>query len=132
MTSKPSRPVTARCATCGRRFTPQRRDQRYCSAKCRQRSYRARAKIDDLDQQIELARRHYWGLIRQKAEALLGLTESQILTREAQTVDERGNVFMHGQHVGHTTPSRPGRASWGLEAAGPPWMPPTYLSNDGS
>lgn len=120
---KPSRAVTARCVACQRRFTPARRDQRYCSAACRQRAHRARAKLDALDRQIEAARRRYWSLIRERAEAL-AVSESEVLMDEAQTVDEHGNVFMHGEHVGHTTPMKPGWTGWGLEAAGPPWMPP--------
>jgi hypothetical protein len=47
---------------------------------------------------------------------------------EAQFVDEAGHVTMHGRVVGHTEPHRPGGgaawAAWGLDAAGPPFIPP--------
>jgi hypothetical protein len=43
---------------------------------------------------------------------------------EAQDVDQHGNVFMYGEHVGRVDPDRPGWAGWELEAAGPPWSPP--------
>ena len=51
---------------------------------------------------------------------------SQVLTGEAQLVNEAGEVFMHGRQVGTTTPHRPGWAAWGLEAAGAPFNPPPY------
>lgn len=58
---------------------------------------------------------------------------SQVVTAEAQFVDEDGNVYMGGANGGlgsgatlvrHTEPHRLGWAGWGLEAAGPPWSPP--------
>ena len=131
--AKPSRPVTrTSCVTCQQKFKPGRADQRYCSNACRARAHRARARLDDLDREIKEARRHYWGLIRRKAEAL-GTSESGVLTAEAQFVDEDGNVYMGGANgdplsggtlVGHTEPHRLGWQTWGLEAAGPPWSPP--------
>jgi hypothetical protein len=121
---KPLRNVTApRCAICHKRFTAKRKDARYCSDACRQRAARSRAKVDDLDRQIHNARVLYWTLISRKAEAL-DAPMSDVVTGEAQTVDGNGNVFMHGEHVGHTTPHRLGWETWGLEAAGPPWSPP--------
>ncbi len=124
--AKPSRTVTRKsCVTCQRKFTPDRADQRHCSNACRARAHRARARLDDLDREIEEARRHYWGLIRRKAEAL-DASESQVLSAEAQYVDGNGNVYMGPDrtHVGHTEPHRLGWETWGLEAAGPPWSPP--------
>jgi hypothetical protein len=122
VTPKPLRAVT-RCVVCQKRFKASRKDARYCSDACRQRAARSRAQVDDLDRQIHDARVLYWTLVRRKAEAL-GTSPSQVVTAEAQFVDGDGNVYMHGRHVGHTEPHRPGWAGWGLEAAGPPWSPP--------
>lgn len=125
MPKEPSRTVTrTRCVVCGGKFTAGRRDARYCSGRCRQRAQRARADQDDLLRQIGEAKRHYWGLVRRYAEAL-GTTESQVLTGEAQFVDEAGNVYIRDEFAGHTAPAASGGAAWGLEAAGPPWSPPT-------
>ena len=126
MTAKePSRTVTrARCAACGAKFKAARRDARYCSGRCRQRALRARAEQDGLLRQLEETRRLYWSLVRRYAEAL-GADESRILEGEAQFVDEAGNVWIRGELAGHTAPPADGRAKWGLEAAGPPWSPPT-------
>jgi hypothetical protein len=124
---KVSRPVTRRrCVSCEKSFTAKRRDARYCSAKCRQRATRARAGADDIDQAIDRAKSTYWGLVRRKAEAQ-GVSVSQVITGEAQYVDAAGNVFVRGRHVGHTSPhpAGPQWSSWGLEAAGLPWSPPT-------
>lgn len=122
---QPSRTVTLRtkCATCGGKFTPRRADARYCGGACRQRVARARAKLSEIDREIEKARLRYWTLVREKAVAL-GVEPSHIVTAEAPTVDVDGSVYLHGEHVGHVEPHRPGWAAWGLEAAGPPWTPP--------
>jgi hypothetical protein len=109
---------------CGAKFRATRRDARYRSGRCRQRAQRARVEQDDLLRQIDEAKRHYWGLVRRYAEAL-GTSEAQVLTDEAQFVDEAGNVWIRGEHAGHAAPPGNGRAGWGLEAAGPPWSPPT-------
>ena len=76
---------------------------------------------------------HYWNLIRRQAEAT-EQSVSQILTAQSQFVDGAGNVYMGGEGmggigegrrlVGRTTPPRPGWETWGLEAVGPPFMPP--------
>ena len=97
---------------------------RYCSGRCRQRALRARAEQDALLRQLEEAKRHYWALVRRYAEAL-GADESRVLEVEAQFVDEAGNVWIRGEFAGHAAPAADGRARWGLEAAGPPWSPPT-------
>lgn len=112
------------CLSCGTKFVPTRRDNHYCSGACRQRAHRARKNVSDIDRRIDEAKKRYWSLIREKAEAT-GATESQVLTDEAQTVDEDGNVFVRGKLVGKTKPFRPGWSSWGLEAAPPPFAPPT-------
>lgn len=130
MSANPLRNVT--CATCRKKFRPARRDQRYCSAACRQRAHRARAQVSDLDRAVEAARRAYWSAVAEKAKAD-GVSMSRVVTAQAQFVDAAGNVFVGGptgglgpgaRHVGHTRPVRPGWASWGLEAAGAPWSPP--------
>lgn len=60
-----SRLVRAReCQVCRTRFAPKRSDARYCSAACRQRSFRARSKEDELVRELEAARRRYWELAR--------------------------------------------------------------------
>jgi hypothetical protein len=41
-TVTPSRDESRRCVTCSQPLNGARRDARYCSAKCKQRSYRAR------------------------------------------------------------------------------------------
>lgn len=133
MSPKPSRAVTRqRCVLCGDRFTARRRDARYCSGKCRQRAARARVAAGELAQEIEATRRRYWELVRLAAEAR-GVDMSRVVTEQAQSVDEQGNVYMGGpmgglgagaRLVGHTTPPRPGWSTWGLEAAGPPFCPP--------
>ena len=130
---KASRTVTrARCCTCNKSFRARRSDVRYCSGRCRQRALRARQESEAIDQEIEAARLHYWDLIRRKAESK-GCDMSHVLTLEAQLVDEDGNVFMHAEqgdglrprkHVGTITTHRPGWSAWGLEAAGPPFIPP--------
>ena len=58
------------CVVCQAKFKPAHRDAAYCSAACRQRAARLRINVDDLDKQISEARRLYWRLVRQKAEAL--------------------------------------------------------------
>ena len=124
---KLSRPVTlakAKCAACGRKFAPTRRDSRYCGPACRQRAYRARARGDDIDRRIDEAKRLYWSLIREKVEGT-GRDPEQVMTDEAQFVDERGNVFLRGKLVGKKIPDRRGWASWGLEAGGRAFSPPT-------
>lgn len=134
MTTKPSRNVTrARCVVCDKKYKATRRDARYCSGTCRQRATRARAQCSDIDREIEEARKQYWDAVRRKAEAN-GLHLSQVLTAEAQFVDEDGNVYMGGDTiggvggsrrlVGRTEPIRSGWAAWGLEAAGAPFSPP--------
>jgi hypothetical protein len=134
MSPKPSRPVTRKCAICRASFTAKRRDARYCSGKCRQRATRARQASDDINREIEAARRYYWALVRLAAEAR-GVGVSQILTEQSQSVDAQGNVFMGGRLgglgpgaklVGRVTPHRPGWTAWGLEAAGPPFSPPPF------
>jgi hypothetical protein len=127
---QPSRPVTRpRCVTCGHKFIAHRSDARYCSGRCRQRANRARQESTDLDLQIEAARRQYWTLVRRKA-AAQGVSLSQVLTHEAQTVDPDGRVFMHGVQVGTTRPPRPGWTTWGLEAAAAPFKPPPGKKSD--
>jgi hypothetical protein len=134
MSDNPSRAVTRRkCVVCGSKFKASRRDAAYCSSACRQKAARSRSGVDEIDREIDEARRVYWALIRRKAEAE-GKSESQILTVQSQFVDEHGNVYMGGgkmggmgadaQLVGRVTPNRPGWSSWGLEAAGPPFSPP--------
>jgi hypothetical protein len=124
LAARPSRAVTQRCQGCERRFAPSRRDARYCSGACRQRAHRARADVHDIDRQIDEAKARYWRLIRRKAEAL-SVHVSRIVTDEAQFVDPEGNVYVRGKLAGAVRPNRPGWAAWGLEAAGPPFSPPT-------
>jgi hypothetical protein len=123
---KPSRAVTRKCSACGHRF-PGRKDAQYCSGACRQAAQRARNKTTDYAREIEAARLYYWRLV---AEAALsrGVPVSRIVTEQAHYVDADGNVYQGfpgaGRLVGRTTPSQPGWAAWGSEAAGPPWDPP--------
>ena len=125
MSEKTSRAVTrAKCVVCEKKFKATRKDARYCSAACRQRAARARAGQDDLAREIDAAKAHYWALVRKEAEAR-GRSVSQVVTEQAQYVDVDGSVYIGGRLVGHTTPHRPGWAAWGLEAAGPPFSPPT-------
>lgn len=129
---KPSRRVTrpkSKCAACGAKFLPARRDNRYCSGACRQRAHRARAAVSDIDRRIDEAKALYWSLIREKAEGT-GLERSQVVTDEAQFVDKNGYVFVRGELVGKKKPHRPGWAAWGLEAAGGPFSPPTVWIHD--
>jgi hypothetical protein len=129
-----SQKVTAKCVVCQKKFKPQRRDARYCSPACRQRSHRSRANLEDLDHEIEAARLHYWKLIAQKAHAL-GRSMADTMADESQYVDLEGNVFQGSifnrggwRWIGKVRQGRAARAgfnSWGLEAAGPPWCPPS-------
>ncbi len=129
--SQTSRAVTRnKCVVCGKRFKATRKDARYCTGACRQRASRARNASDDLDREIDAAKAHYWKLIREQAEAK-GAPVSQILTEQAQLVTADGNVYIRGKHVGHANPHRPGWAGWGLEAAGPPFSPPTEWLDEG-
>jgi hypothetical protein len=115
-----------RCVVCERKLTAKRRGARYCSGACHQRATRARARESDLERlerEIDAAKAHYWALVQQMAEAR-GVQVSQVVTEQAQFVDEDGNVSIRDRLVGKTTPHRPGWASWGLEAAGPPFSPP--------
>jgi Bacteriophage Lambda NinG protein len=123
---KPLRPVTRKCATCERKFQPARGDARYCSGACRQRAHRARARSDSLDREIEATRRRYWELLQERA---IAQQRGQVLSDEAQFVDEEGKVFMHGEMVGRTKPIRPGWSSWGAEAGGAPWAVPPGKSS---
>jgi hypothetical protein len=135
-TPEPSRAVTKRkCVTCRKTFRPARRDARYCSGRCRQAAHRARTDADDLDREIEAARLRYWELIAQKAKAL-GRSRSDVLTGESQYVDLDGTVYVGGVLGGGECrrlagrlpgPNRAGWTDWGLEAAGPPWAPPTAV-----
>lgn len=121
---------------CGAKFQPRRLDAKYCKPACRQRSHRARAGVSELDREIEETRVHYWKLIAQKAHAL-GRARLQIVTDESQYVDADGNVFVGGvlggggwRLAGRTAqPHRQGWSAWGLEAAGPPWAPPSNLEH---
>jgi hypothetical protein len=114
---------------CGASFTARRRDARYCSGKCRQRGTRARSKQVDWQRELDSIRALYWATLRQAAEAR-GVPRSQVVTEQAQFVDTDGNVFVGPldgpkRFVGKTTPHRAGWSAWGLEAAGPPFSPPT-------
>ena len=58
-----------------------------------------------------------------------GVDVSQVLTDQAVYVDADGNVFRgfpgsNGDFLGRINPNHRGWASWGLEAAGPPFNPP--------
>ena len=108
------------CGACGRRVKGKRSDARYCSPACRQRAYRARSTEDELVREIEATRLRYWRLTAELQTA----RGREVMSGEAQFVDEAGRVYMHGEQVGRTTPHRPGWAAWGLEAAGAPWSPP--------
>jgi len=126
------RNVTRKCVVCERPFRPHRRDARYCSSKCRQRAHRCRVSTTDIDRRIEATRLEYWKLIAEKA-AALGRHRSNILTGESQYVDEAGNVFVGGvlggggwRFAGRIEAGWAGWTAWGLEAAGPPWAPPTH------
>ena len=133
---KESRTVTRKlCCVCNKSFRARRADVRYCSGRCRQRANRARQGSEDIDQEIEAARLHYWDLLRRK-EVSKGGHASQVVTLEAQLVDEDGNVFMHAEEddvfrprklvaTGHPV-QHPGFAAWGLEAAGPPFSAPPH------
>lgn len=111
------------CKSCGGRFKPARADALYCSNACRQRAHRDRGRLDELERELEATRVRYWRIAAQLARAR-GVEVGTVLTGEAQSVDEHGNVFMHGIHVGRIDPDKPGWAKWGLEAAGPPFTPP--------
>jgi hypothetical protein len=122
---KPSRAVTRiRCVVCDAKFTPSRRDARYCSARCRQRAARARADADDLARRIDEARSLYWKLVQQYAEAR-GIRPGGKHVGPVATVTEAGEVWIDGRMAGWARPQRPGWTTWGLEAAPPPFMPPT-------
>jgi len=111
------------CLACVKRFRPTRVDARYCSAACRQRAHRARAHIARIDREIEATRLHYWQLIERKAHAL-GVSVGEVLVDESQSVDDQGQVEIHGRLVGKKNVRRPGWTQWGLESAGAPWSPP--------
>jgi hypothetical protein len=109
-----------------------------CSPACRQRAARARAGQDDLQREIDATRARYWRLVRLQAERR-GLSQSQIVTEQAQFVAANGDAFMGGpggglgpgsRLVAHTTPARAGGSRWGLEAAGPPFSPPTKYMHE--
>ncbi len=114
------------CSVCLANYRPKRADSRYCSAACRQRAFRARADSEQaLLQQIDETRVHYWQLV---AKLALTLRMSTVWIRSnylSQWVDEDGYIYMRDRLIGRATPTRAGWAGWGLEAAGPPWCPPT-------
>jgi predicted nucleic acid-binding Zn ribbon protein len=124
---KPSRAVT--CVVCEAKFKPTRRDARYCSARCRQRAARARVDEDTLPAEIDAAKAHYWTLVQRYAEAC-GITRAGVCTAESQTVEPCGHVLIRGELVGRVKPERDGWAQWGLEAAGPPYSPPTAYMHE--
>ena len=122
---KPLRAVTVKCAVCESRFRPTRKDGRYCSAACRQSAYRSRAQLPVLQRQVEAARLQYWKLAGEYAVAT-GCEAAD----DVQYVDMDGKVYIGrrynvgGRYVGWVPSNRPGWATWGLEAAGPPFSPP--------
>jgi len=122
---KPSRPVTRkRCVVCQKKFITKRRDARYCSGKCRQQAAWSRASGHEWQAKLDRLRREYWDTVRQAAEAR-GVPVGQIHTEQSQTVTPNGDVYIRGKFVGTTKPPRPGWTTCGLEAAGPPFSPPT-------
>jgi hypothetical protein len=132
---KPSRAVTRKlCALagCEARFTATRKDARYCSPACRQAALRARAKQDDLERlarQIEETKALYWQLVQQYAEAR-GISMAGVNSEMAQTVTADGEIWIRGKLAGWCKPHRPGWTAWGLEAAPPPFMPPTTYADE--
>jgi hypothetical protein len=128
MSNKPSRAVPRKdCVVCGAKFTAKRKDARYCSARCRQSALRARSGEDGLEQlgrRIDETRALYWQLVQQYAEAC-GIRPAAVLTEMSPTVTADGEVYIRGKLVGWCEPQRPGWTSWGLEAAPPPFLPPT-------
>ena len=133
-----SRNVTRRkCLTCKDTFRPKRRDAKYCSASCRQRAHRARARLSDYEAAIEAARLWYWRLVAEYAVAR-GESAAIIVMEQSQLVDEEGHVYMgcepggwggFGQQrklVGQVKHSRPGWSGWGAEAAGAPFSVPPF------
>ena len=124
--AKPSRAVTrAQCILCDARFTAHRRDARYCSAKCRQRARRSRAGEDDLARRIDEARALYWELVQQYAEARGIRPAGASSSPGVATVTEDGEVWIGGRLAGWARPQRGGWTGWGMEAAPPPFLPPT-------
>ena len=131
---KPSRRVTrVRCVVCDTKFAAQRKDARYCSGKCRQQAARSRAAGHEWQRRLDELRRAYWNTVREAAEAR-GVHVSRVVTEQAQLVTTDGRVYMGGsggglgdgaRHVGYAKVDRPGWARHGLEAAGPPFSPPT-------
>ena len=105
------------CLACVKRFRPTRLDARYCSAACRQRAHRARAHIARIDREIEATRLHYWQLIERKAHAL-GVSVGEVLVDESQSVDDQGQVEIHGRLVGKIRPYPRGSATEAVKTAG--------------
>jgi hypothetical protein len=130
---KPSRPVIRReCVVCGTKFTARRKDARYCAPRCRQSALRARSGQDDLAQlarRIDEAKALYWQLVQQYAEAR-GIHLAAANTEMSPTVTDKGEVYIRGELVGWCKPHRPGWTAWGLEAAPPPFLPPTGWADE--
>ena len=130
MSEEPSRSVTKKCVTCGKKFKANRSDAKYCTQACRQSAHRARAELDDLDREIEEARLHYWELIAKKAKAL-GRVKTQALGEESVYLDMNGQVWMGGVlgggewRLAGNLKEKGNWDVWGLDAAGPPWAPPS-------
>ncbi len=120
-----------KCSICGHRYQAKRADSRYCSSACRQRAFRMRADDEErLQLEIDEAARHYWGLVAKLA-VTRGESRGKVLSgRLSQFVDGEGNVYIRGRLAGRGTPNQPGFAAWGLEAAGPPWCPPSSYYAD--
>lgn len=115
---------------CDRKFTASRKDARYCSARCRQSALRARASdSEDLARRIDEARALYWELVQQYAEAR-GIRPTDVRTEMSPTVTADGEVYIRGELAGWCKPHRPGWSAWGLEAAPPPFLPPTKWADD--
>lgn len=115
------------CVVCGAKFTAKRSDARYCSGRCRQSALRARSGEDTLGQLARLideTRSLYWKLVQQYAEAR-GIRPESVLTELSPTVTDGGEVYVGGKFAGWAEPRRPGWSAWGLEAAPPPFLPPT-------
>jgi hypothetical protein len=66
-------------------------DARYCSPACRQRAYRERQRLEDLERELE-ASVHYWDTLRRLAVAR-GESESAVLAWDSPFVDSHGNVL---------------------------------------
>jgi hypothetical protein len=96
------------CAICGKQFTPKRSDALYCSARCKHKSYRNRAKTHRKPARASGRAAAGWRLSLER----LFWTMPRKPTNKPELKKKR--VDHHPDHRDASQVCRPGRRTWGL------------------